>query len=127
RTVAPRALVVRAAVVARPQEEVPVGCFGFGDDLVYSRGEDTCLFGLVEDAEFRGEAGIDGVVGDESAGHRVDGADECGADLFGRSDVAVVEQALLGLLDEVGGGADGEGSGDDFAGAKWGLPGLGRL
>ena len=124
---APGALVLRAAVVARPQEEVPVGCFGFGDDFIDRCGEDTRLFGFVEDAEFWGEAGVDGVVGDESAGHRVDGADECGADLFGSSNVAVIEQALLGLLDEVGGGADGEGSGDDFAGAKWGLPGLGRL
>ena len=104
-----------------------MSCFGLGDDLVYSCGEDTCLLRFVEDAELRGEAGIDGVVGDEPAGHRVDGADECGADLFGSSNVAVIEQALLGLLDEVGGGADGDGGGDDFAGAKWGLPGLGRL
>ena len=83
-----------------------MSCFGFGNDLVDSRGEDTRLFRFVEDTEFRGEAGIDGVVGDESAGHRVDGADECGADLFGSGNVAVIEQALLGLFDEVGGGTD---------------------
>src|SRR5699024_12543708 len=47
--------------------------------------------------------------------------DQCAAVLSGGGEVPVIEESLLRLRDEVGRGADGEGGGDDFAGAKDGL------
>src|SRR5699024_537498 len=110
--------IVWVAVVSGAQQQIPAGRLGVRDDIVDGCGEDSSLLGLVEHAQLGGIPGIDRIVGDEPTGDRVDGSDEGGADLLGRSGVAVVEEPLLGLLDEIGCGTDGEGGRDDLTGPQ---------
>src|SRR5699024_10558593 len=120
-SVAERVRITGTAVMTGADEQIAVSGFNFGNNRVNGRGEDDRLLLFVEKTQLWGEPRVDGVFSDEATGHRVDGADECGADLLGGGDVPVIEESLLRLFDEVGRGADGEGGGDDFAGAKDGL------
>jgi hypothetical protein len=115
---AERIRVLWVSVVAGAQQQIPVARLGVRDDIVDGRGEDRSLLGLVEHAQIGGIPGIDRVVGDEPTGDRVDGSDEGGADLLGRSGVPVVEESSLRLLDEVGCGTDGEGGRNHLAGPQ---------
>ena len=105
------------SVVSGADEQVAVLGLGGGDDLVHC-GVEGLLLRFVEDAQLRRVAGVDRVLGDDPAGHGVDGADEGGLDLLGGGDVAVVQQPLLGLLHKICGGTDGERRRDDLAGLQ---------